>query len=144
MQLRHTRADMARAVLESAAFELRWALESIQQAGLPVERLWMTGGAAQSPHWPSVLANVTGVPISLPQYDNWPALGSAVLAGVGIGAFESIEDGLTRFQKPAQDIVPVAALRPVLYRQARFSASTFGSSRPQTTLRIGPFERENN
>lgn len=125
LQLRHTRADMARAVLESAAFELRWALESIQQAGLPVERLWMTGGAAQSPHWPSVLANVTGVPISLPQYDNWPALGSAVLAGVGIGAFESIEDGLTRFQKPVQDIVPAEALHTVytdayeVYKSAR-------------------------
>ncbi len=109
LQMCHTRADMARAVLESAAFELRWALESIQQAGLPVERLWMTGGAAQSPHWPSILADVTGVPLSLPQYDNWPALGSAVLAGTGIGLFESIEDGLIRFQKPARDIMPASA-----------------------------------
>ena len=80
---------MARAVLESAAYELQWALAGIMEAGLPVDRLWMVGGAARSPYWPNILANVTGVPINLPQYDNWPALGGAVLAGVGCGVYES-------------------------------------------------------
>ncbi|MCA9948836.1 MAG: hypothetical protein KDE48_04275, partial [Anaerolineales bacterium] len=89
LQLSHNRADLARAVLQSAAFELRWALEPTRQAGLPIERLWMVGGAAQSPHWPTILADVTNIPIRLPQYHNWPALGAAVLAGVGCGAFES-------------------------------------------------------
>ncbi|HIP70957.1 MAG TPA: hypothetical protein EYH05_06135, partial [Anaerolineae bacterium] len=111
LQLSHSRADMARAIMESAAFELRWALQPVQQAGLPVDRLWMVGGAAQSPHWPQILADVTGIPIRLPAYDNWPALGTAVLAGVGIGAFESIADGLARFQKPARDVLPDAEMR---------------------------------
>ena len=111
LQMNHSRADMARAIMESAAFELRWALQPIQQAGLPVERLWMVGGAAQSPYWPQILADVTGIPIRLPAYDNWPALGTAVLAGVGICAFESIADGLARFQKPARDILPVVEMQ---------------------------------
>ncbi|KAA3654448.1 MAG: hypothetical protein DWQ04_34395 [Chloroflexi bacterium] len=111
LQISHSRADMARAIMESAAFELRWALEPIRQAGLPVERLWMVGGAAQSPYWPQILADVTGIPIRLPQYDNWPALGAAVLAGVGIGAFNNIEDGLSNFQKPARDMMPDAGLK---------------------------------
>ncbi len=111
LQISHSRANMARAILESAAFELRWALDPIRKAGLPIERLWMVGGAAQSPHWPRILADVTGIPIRLPQYDNWPALGTAVLAGVGIGAFEDIEDGLTRFQKPARDVLPDARMQ---------------------------------
>ncbi len=106
LNLSHTRADMARAIMESAAFELRYALEAARQAELPVERLWMVGGAAQSLHWPTILANITGVPISLPQYDNWPAVGAAILAGVGIGAFENIKDGLACFEKPTQNIVP--------------------------------------
>lgn len=111
LQLSHNRADLARAVLQSAAFELRWALEPTRQAGLPIERLWMVGGAAQSPHWPTILADVTNIPIRLPQYHNWPALGAAVLAGVGCGAFESIAEGLSHFQKPAPEITPNAALR---------------------------------
>ncbi len=106
LQLSHSRADMARAVMESAAFELRWALESIRQAGLPVELLWMVGGAANSASWPSILADVTMVPINLPQYDNWPALGAAVLAGTGIGAFAGVEEALANFQMPVKEVLP--------------------------------------
>ena len=106
LRLEHTRADMARAVLEGAAFELRWALNHIRRAGMPVERLWMIGGAAQSPVWPGIVADVAGVPLSLPQYEHWPAVGAAILAGVGIGAFETIETGQARFQKPTRYIKP--------------------------------------
>jgi xylulokinase len=111
LQLSHNRGDMSWAVLECAAFELRWALEAIQRAGLPVERLWMVGGAAQSSHWPAVLANVTAVPINLPQYDYWPALGAAVLAGVGIKAFDSVESGLERFRKSEIEVMPDKQLK---------------------------------
>jgi xylulokinase len=104
LQMSHTRAHMARAVLESAAFELRWVLEKITAAGLPVDKLWMVGGAVNSPFWPMILTNVTRTPISIPQYDNWPALGAAILAGIGAGVFNTIEQGLVRFQKPVRDI----------------------------------------
>ena len=103
---------MARAIMESAAFELRWALSAIQNANLPVEKLWMVGGAAQSSHWPAILADVLNIPIYVPQYDNWPALGAAILAGVGLGLFDSIEDGQERFQKSAQRIATDESLQP--------------------------------
>lgn len=106
LQLGHTRADMTRAIMESAGFELRGALEAVKAARMPVECLWMVGGAANSPHWPAILANITGIPIRLPSYDNWPALGAALLAGVGVGLFESVETGLTYFQKPTDEIEP--------------------------------------
>jgi xylulokinase len=112
LQLGNTRADMARAIMESAAFELRWALSAIQNANLPVEKLWMVGGAAQSSHWPAILADVLNIPIYVPQYDNWPALGAAILAGVGLGLFDSIEDGQERFQKSAQRIATDESLQP--------------------------------
>jgi len=106
LRLDHTRADMARAVLEGAAFELRWALDHIRQAGIPVERLWMIGGAAQSLLWPSIVADVVGVPLVLPQPAHWPAVGAAILAGVGAGAFETLAAGTAHFQRPARYISP--------------------------------------
>ena len=106
LQLGHNRADLARAVMESAAFELRWALEPVSASNLPIERLWMVGGAAQSPLWPAILADVTGIPISLPQYDTWPALGAAILAGFGAGEFSTLEQGLAVFQKDQTSIDP--------------------------------------
>jgi xylulokinase len=106
LRLDHTRTDMSRAILEGAAFELRWALETIQQAGLAVEYLWVAGGATHSPVWPQILADVSGVPISLTQYAQWPALGAAILAGAGAGIFETLAEGIARFQKPPRQLGP--------------------------------------
>jgi xylulokinase len=106
LRLDHSRADMARAVMEGAAYELRWALEPIRQAGMPVDRMWMVGGAASSPLWPTIVSDVTGVPLALPLGKHWPAVGAAILAGVGSGAFDSLAAGQARFQRPARRVEP--------------------------------------
>jgi len=111
LQLAHSRADMAWAVMESAGYELRWALAALENAQMPVEFLWMVGGAANSPHWPRILSNITGIPIRLPEYDNWPALGAALLAGVGVGIFDGISDGLAYFGKPVRKIETDAEMK---------------------------------
>ena len=126
LRLDHTRADMARAVMEGAACELRWALEPIRQAARdgvtpPIEHVWMIGGATSSPLWPSIVADVTGLPLSLPQAcpeqsrrgRHWPAAGAAILAGVGMGAFETTAAGQARFQQPARPVVPDRARTPI-------------------------------
>jgi xylulokinase len=106
LRLDHTRADMARAVMEGAAFELRLALDQIRRSGMPITDMWMIGGAGQSSIWPDIVANVTGVPLTLPRYKHWPAVGAAILAGVGIGAFRTVEEGQARFQRAACQIEP--------------------------------------
>jgi xylulokinase len=106
LRLDHSRADMARALMEGAAYELRWALEPVRQAKLPIERMWMIGGAAQSPLWPAIVADVTGLPLSLPLGQHWPAIGAAILAGVGAGLYDSVSDGQARFQRPARQVEP--------------------------------------
>jgi sugar (pentulose or hexulose) kinase len=123
LRLDHDRGDMARAVMEGAAYELRWALEPLRQRSggraigalhsqdgspqaPPLERMWMIGGATASPLWPAIVADVTGLPLSLPQGKHWPAVGAAILAGVGAGAFESLTTAQARFQRPAREIEP--------------------------------------
>lgn len=120
LRLNHTRADMGRAIMEGAAFELRWALQKIRQAGLPVERLWLVGGATRSSLWPTILADVSGVPFSVTEYAHWPALGAAILAGVGAGVFPTVEAGQSCFQQPAREVTPNPAHRQ-LYEE-RFAA----------------------
>lgn len=106
LRVDHRREDMARAVLAGAAFELRWALDFMRQAGMAVDRLWMVGGAAQSPVWPALIASVTGLPLALPGYKHWAASGAAILAGVGAGVFETVGAGQSCFREPAQQITP--------------------------------------
>lgn len=126
LQLHHTRASMARAVMESAGYELAWALEALREAGMPLESLWMVGGAASSPHWPGILANITDLPIHLPEYSSWPALGAAVLAGTGIGTFGSVPEALERFRMPVQVVKPQGELvdfyreKTPAYRKSRW------------------------
>jgi xylulokinase len=110
MELAHTRADMSRAILEGCAFEVRWALDELGSAGIPVEELWLAGGANRSPVWPQILANVSGKPLQVASYADWAALGGAVLAGWGIGAFTTLEEGIAHLQPPLQSLEPDPAM----------------------------------
>lgn len=85
LRLDHTRDDMARAILEGVAFEVRWALDALAAAGLAAARMWLSGGAAQSPVWPTLLADVTGTPLLVAEEAGWPARGAALLAAAGVG-----------------------------------------------------------
>lgn len=92
LRLDHSAADMGRALLESAAFELRHALEEARSIGLPLEQLWMVGGAARSPHWPHILADTMGTPIHLTRSTHGPALGAAVLAARSMNLLDEHPD----------------------------------------------------
>lgn len=106
MRLDHTRADLARAILEGVAFEVRGALEKLASAGVPVDRLWLSGGATRSPLWPGILASVTGKPLWLADNRTWPARGAALLAGLGAGMFGSLEEAVDQWRMPLQVIQP--------------------------------------
>jgi sugar (pentulose or hexulose) kinase len=115
LRLDHTRAEMGRALLESAAFELRAALKAAAARDLPARTLWMVGGAAHSPHWPQIIADVTGLPVHTTQYSHGPALGAAILAAKGLGlldAFPPLGHATTSHPKPH----PYLRLRRRLHR----------------------------
>jgi xylulokinase len=111
MGLAHTHADMSRAVLEGCAFEVRWALDELRTTGNTVEDLWLAGGANRSPVWPQILADVCGVPLHVASYADWAALGGAILAGWGIGAYGTLDEGIARLRPPLQCLNPDPALQ---------------------------------
>jgi sugar (pentulose or hexulose) kinase len=116
MELVHTRADMSRAVLEGCAFEVRWALDELRSSGIPVNELWLAGGANRSPVWPQILADITGIPLTIAGDTDWAALGGAALAGWGVGAFASLEEGIARLQPATHQLMPNPAVAD-LYAQ---------------------------
>jgi xylulokinase len=91
LQLSHSRDDIARAVMEGIAFELRSALERIGQAGLEIAELRMVGGAAKSNIWPAIVADVTGVPVVLPAVRDAASQGAALLASFGVDLLPDLE-----------------------------------------------------
>lgn len=85
LTLGHTRAHLARAVLEAAAYAIRHVAEPILAAGVPVTELRLAGGPARSDLWARIKADVTGFPVAIPRVGETALLGAAILAAVGAG-----------------------------------------------------------
>lgn len=78
------RADMYRAVMEGVAMALRHNLEVATGAGAGSTELVATGGAARSPLWLQIKADVTGLPVVVGAQADATPLGAAMLAAMGV------------------------------------------------------------
>jgi len=88
LNLGHTRGDIARATIEGMAFELRLLLEALERyTGREIREIVAVGGGARNTVWTQIKADVTGRTLSVPEHTEAAALGAAVLAGIGSGAF---------------------------------------------------------
>jgi xylulokinase len=88
---RSTRATMIRSLLEGVTFGMRDALEIIRGMGIGVAQVRATGGGARSAFWRQLQADVYNAPLVLTNAAEGPAYGAALLAGVGTGAWASVE-----------------------------------------------------
>ncbi|KNZ42862.1 xylulokinase [Acetobacterium bakii] len=90
------KADMARSVMEGICYEMNDIVQAEQEAGIKIESIRITGGAAKSPLWCQMLADVFQKPIHILQTSETGCLGAALYAGVGIGAYESCKAAAER------------------------------------------------
>jgi glycerol kinase len=87
------RAHLARAVLESIAFQTWDVLNAMKaDTGLRLETLRVDGGAAANDLLMQIQADVLGVPVERPQVTETTALGAAYLAGLATGFWSSVDD----------------------------------------------------
>ena len=88
-----TRAHVARAALESIAFQTADLIEAMQQdAGRPLSELRVDGGAARNDLLLQFQADLLGVPVLRPANTETTAFGAAALAGLGVGFWQSQEE----------------------------------------------------
>src|SRR6185369_2423281 len=84
------RAHLARAALESIAFQTADLIEAMQQdAGHPLSELRVDGGAARNDLLLQFQADLLGVPVLRPANTETTAFGAASLAGLGAGFWQS-------------------------------------------------------
>lgn len=81
-----------RAILEGVAFGLRDSFEIMQAMKLPIVQVRASGGGARSSLWRQIQTDVTGIPHVTINVEEGPALGVALLAGVGTGVYPSVAD----------------------------------------------------
>ncbi len=117
----HTRAHFYRAIMEGVAFSLRDCLDAV--AVPPSGRLRLVGGAARVAPWPQIVADVLGRDLERPARSD-ASVGSAMLAGIGVGLFRSWADAVERSPVAAERVRARGQVRRVyeelfaVYRQA--------------------------
>lgn len=93
LTVRHTRAHMTRAVLEGVAFGIKDSFTLIQKAGLgSIDQVRISGGGAKSVLWRQIIADVLGVELVTVNTTEGAAYGAALLAGVGAGSFNTVQE----------------------------------------------------
>jgi xylulokinase len=116
----HTRAHCVRAVMEGVAFSLRDTFSLFSDLKIPVARIRLGGGGARSPLWQQIQADVYGHSVELLAADEGGAFGAALLAGVGIGAWPTVEAACAASVHVARQIEPKhAAAMDQAYRSFR-------------------------
>ena len=102
-----TRAHLARAALESIAFQSRDVVEAMnREAGVRIRRLLVDGGATANDFLMQFQADILGMAIERPSMAETTALGAAHLAGIGIGLWPHagaipVAGGTAKIFKPA-------------------------------------------
>lgn len=105
----HSRAHLIRAVMEGVCYSQAECVEVFREMGVPVEDMTACGGGARSPLWRQMLSDLYGCPVSTLAVDEGPALGAAILAGVGAGVYASVEQAADAVIRKAGTQRPDAA-----------------------------------
>ncbi|WP_339775400.1 FGGY-family carbohydrate kinase [Caldilinea sp.] len=87
----HTRADLLRAVYEGVALSIRDGFAVMPQEAREIR---LAGGGAKSAFWSQIIADCTGKSVLVPSGTEFGAKGAALLAGVGLGWWPSIQDAV--------------------------------------------------
>jgi glycerol kinase len=94
-----SRAQIARAALDSVVYQTYDLLEAMAADGLRPAMLKVDGGMALNGLFMQRLADVLGVPIQRPKIAESTAFGAACLAGLGCGLYRSLDD-IARLSRP--------------------------------------------
>jgi len=101
-----SRDEIARAVMEGPALRMRYNIERLAGAGIKAERIAMVGGPAESPVWPRIVAEITGLELKLIKGQTAGAAGAAILAAVGAGLFRNEREAFDSMGDEGKSITP--------------------------------------
>ena len=102
----HEFSHFIRSVFEGVAYANKRHLDIFSHEGLPIEKIIMTGGGAGSSVWPQIVADISNIPLGIPQQKEAACAGAAMLAGAGTGLFSSLSDAVSSFSGGMKWILP--------------------------------------
>jgi xylulokinase len=126
----HTKAEMVRAVLEGVAFAFQDSLNLLRQAGWKGNSVRAIGGGAKDELWREIIASVTGLEVETLSTNEGPALGAAILAGVGVGTFSSVIEASDKIIWPVSKVHPNLKWQEVYSKMYSVYRNTYPALKP--------------
>ncbi|MGA8270603.1 MAG: xylulokinase [Candidatus Sulfotelmatobacter sp.] len=102
----HTRAHVIRAIMEGVTFSLRDTFTIFQQIKVPVKTIRLGGGGARSALWRQIQADTYGQRVETVAAEEGAAYGAAILAGVGVKVWPSVDAACSSVVRIAGDVNP--------------------------------------
>jgi xylulokinase len=106
MSLSTTKDDISRSVFEGITFGLLDGFELLRSLGASAESINITSGGSRSDFWVQLIADCFRVPCNRLAIDEGPAFGAAILAGVGIGVWNSVAEACKSTVVVSETVLP--------------------------------------
>jgi len=99
--------DMIRALVEGLDYAFLEMLQALELGvGQKAEKITAIGGGTRNEFWMQNKADIAGRPVVTLEVEEATALGAAMLAGVGVGVYNNLEEAVHRVQKPGKIFEP--------------------------------------
>ena len=137
LSLSHGPAHLFRALMEGVAYGTAVIVDRMVETGVPVEQITICGGTTRSELWTQIHADATGVPILIPEEQEAPLLGSAVLAAVGAGWYDSIQEAVSQMVRVSRRVDPDPATNEVYREYITHYLKTYESLKDDSSRLVG-------
>lgn len=106
------------ATIQSIAYGTRHIIEQMNAKGYRIKTIHACGGGTKNSLWLQEHSDITGCEIILPKEPEAVLLGSAMLAAVGAGKYESVIEAAVKMSAPGKHFVPDK--RTAAYHRAKY------------------------
>jgi FGGY-family pentulose kinase len=107
LSLSHKPEHIFRAIMEGIAYGTEFIFRQFREAGYSVSEIYACGGATRSKLWMQIHSDVSGIPIQIPEVQDAPLLGSAILAAVAAELHPTLEDAANQMVRIRDRVEPV-------------------------------------
>ena len=91
----HDRGCLARSFIEGITLEMKDIITSMLSSGIKVETVRIMGGPTRSKLWNQIQSDMYNMTVETLKVSDAAVLGAAMLAGVGVGIFKDIREGVS-------------------------------------------------
>jgi sugar (pentulose or hexulose) kinase len=100
LSLGHTRAHLARAIMEACACLLNERMQPFRTQQIAIESVRSMGGGAKNDLWLQMKADLLGISVERPAVKETANLGAAMLAAVAVGQFPDLVEASAAWYRP--------------------------------------------